>query len=137
MTELMGIYKCNICGNIVEVLHTGTANLVCCGETMHHMKENSVDASQEKHVPVIEKLENGKIRVKVGATPHPMEEEHYIEFIEVMSPDLKYVKRKFLHPHEEPIMEFELECKCENCDCEKLIARELCNIHGLWRSSND
>lgn len=130
MTELMQIYKCNICGNIVEVLHPGAGELVCCGEPMKLYDENTVDASAEKHVPVIEKTEDGKIRIKVGAEPHPMEDVHYIEFIEAISPDKKYLKRKYLHPHEEPVMEFK-------CDCDKIIARELCNIHGLWSTRND
>lgn len=130
MTELMQIYKCNACGNIVEVLHTGVGELVCCGEPMMLYTENTVDAALEKHVPVIEKLEDGKIRIKVGSVPHPMEEAHYIEFIEALSPDGKYLKRKYLQPHEEPVMEFK-------CDCDNIIARELCNIHGLWRSKND
>ena len=130
MTEILQIYKCNICGNIVEVLHEGVGELVCCSQPMVLYNENKTDASTEKHVPVIEKLENGKIRIKVGSQPHPMENEHYIEFIEAISPDKKYVKRKYLHPQEEPMMDFK-------CDCDKIIARELCNIHGLWRNEND
>lgn len=130
MTELMQIYKCNICGNIVEVLHAGNGELVCCGEPMMLYTENTVDAAAEKHVPVIEKTEDGKIRIRVGSVPHPMIEEHYIEFIEAISPDGKYLKRKYLHPNEEPVMEFK-------CDCDKIIARELCNIHGLWSAKND
>ncbi len=130
MTELFQIYKCNVCGNIAEILHEGAGELVCCAQPMILFKENSVDASAEKHVPVTEKLENGKIRIKVGSQPHPMENEHYIEFIEAISPDKKYLKRKYLHPHEEPVMEFK-------CECDKIIARELCNIHGLWRHEND
>ena len=81
-------------------------------------------------MPVIEKYEEGKIRIKVGSVPHPMEDVHYIEFIEAISPDGRYMKRKFLHPHEEPVMEFK-------CDCDKIKARELCNIHGLWSNEND
>ncbi len=130
MAELMEIYKCKTCENIVEVLHSGVGVLNCCGEPMVLYKANTVDASQEKHVPVIEKLDNGKVLVKVGSEPHPMEEDHYIEFIEVMSPDMKYMKRKFLQPHEHPMMEFP-------CDCDKIVARALCNLHGLWRSEND
>lgn len=130
MTKLLEIYKCNICGNIVEVLHTGEGELVCCGEAMKLYEENTQDAAQEKHVPVIEKLDDGKTRIKVGSKPHPMEDSHYIEFIEVISPDQRYMKRKFLYPHEEPLMDFK-------CDCDKIKARELCNIHGLWSSEND
>jgi superoxide reductase len=81
MTEKLQIYKCEICGNIVEVLHTGKGQLVCCGQPMKLQVENTVDASKEKHVPVVEKIEEG-IKVKVGSVPHPMEEKHYIEWIE-------------------------------------------------------
>lgn len=130
MTELLQIYKCNVCSNVVEVLHPGYGELVCCGQPMMLYNENTVEASLGKHVPVIEKTEDGKIRIKVGSEPHPMEEEHYIELIEAISPDKKYLKRKYLQPHEEPVMEFK-------CDCDKIIARELCNIHGLWRNEND
>lgn len=130
MTELLQIYKCNICGNIVEVLHSGDGELVCCGETMKLYEENTVDATLEKHVPVIEKSDDDHIRIKVGSQPHPMEDKHYIEFIEAISPDGRYMKRKFLHPHEEPVMDFK-------CGCDKIKARELCNIHGLWSSEND
>lgn len=124
MTELLQIYKCEVCGNIVEVLHTGKGELVCCGQPMKLFEENTVDASQEKHVPVIEKTENG-LKVKVGSDPHPMEEKHYIEWIEVIS-DGKTC-RKFLNPGEAPEATFDL--KAEN-----VTAREYCNIHGLWKA---
>ena len=130
MTELLQIYKCNICGNIVEVLHPGEGELVCCGEAMKLYEENTVDATLEKHVPVIEKTDDDHIIIKIVSMPHPMEDTHYIEFIEAISPDRKFMKRKFLHPHEEPVMDFK-------CGCDKMKARELCNIHGLWSSEND
>jgi len=124
MTELKQVYKCNICGNIVEVLHTGVGKLVCCGEPMELLKEKVEDVGQEKHVPVIEKTETG-IKVKVGSIPHPMEEKHYIEWIEVTTDGVSY--RKFLKPGDNPEAEFEIKAG-------KIEAREYCNIHGLWRS---
>ena len=125
MTELKQIYKCNICGNIVEVLHPGTGTLVCCGQPMELLKEKTEDVGQEKHVPVIEKTETG-IKVKVGSVPHPMEENHYIEWIEIIADGSVY--RKFLKPGDNPEAEFEIKA-------EKIEAREYCNIHGLWKSS--
>ncbi|MCX6664744.1 MAG: desulfoferrodoxin [Euryarchaeota archaeon] len=105
MAELQEIYKCAICGNIVEVLHAGDGELVCCGQPMNLMKENTVDASKEKHVPVIEQTPTG-IKVKVGVVPHPMEEKHYIEWIQVILDGTAY--RKFLKPGEKPEAVFPL-----------------------------
>ena len=124
MTELNQIYKCNICGNIVEVLHTGVGQLVCCGQPMELRGENTVDAAIEKHVPVIEKTDGG-VKVKVGEVSHPMEEEHYIEWIEVLFDGKIY--RKFLNPGDKPEAEF-------NITAERIEARAYCNIHGLWGS---
>ncbi len=124
MTQLNQIYKCEICGNIVEVLHTGVGELVCCGEEMVLLTENTTDAAQEKHVPVIEKSGN-KVTVKVGSVSHPMEEKHYIEFIEVLADGKVY--RKFLKPGEKPEATFEVTAT-------KLTAREYCNLHGLWKA---
>jgi superoxide reductase len=124
MTQLNQIYKSEICGNIVEVLHTGVGELVCCGEPMKLLVENTVDASKEKHVPVIEKSGN-KVTVKVGSVAHPMEEKHYIEFIELMADGKVY--RKFLKPGEAPEATFEVTAA-------KLTAREYCNLHGLWKA---
>ncbi|HEX9973670.1 MAG TPA: desulfoferrodoxin [bacterium] len=124
MIQLNQIYKCNICGNIVEVLHTGDGELVCCGEPMKLLVENTVDASKEKHVPVIEKA-GDKVTIKVGSVAHPMEEKHYIEFIELMADGKVY--RKFLKPGDKPEATFEVAAT-------KLTAREYCNLHGLWRS---
>ena len=123
MTELNQIYKCAKCGNIVEVLHTGVGELVCCGEPMELQKENTVDAAVEKHVPVTEKTEKG-VKVKIGAVPHPMEEAHYIEWIEILADGKVY--RKFLKPGDAPEAEFCVEA-------ENVIAREYCNLHGLWK----
>jgi superoxide reductase len=124
MTELKQVYRCNICGNIVEVLHTGVGQLVCCGQPMELLTEKTTDVGLEKHVPVMEKL-NGKIKVKVGSVPHPMEEKHYIEWVEIIADGSVY--RKFLKPGDKPEAEFEITAK-------KLEVREYCNIHGLWKS---
>ncbi|MGB9813657.1 MAG: desulfoferrodoxin [Thermovenabulum sp.] len=122
MTSLRQVYKCEICGNIVEVLHAGKGQLVCCGQPMKLLVENTVDASKEKHVPVIEKIEGG-FKVKVGSVPHPMEEKHYIEWIELITE--KGTLREFLNPGQAPEAVF-------YTDAEKVSAREYCNIHGLW-----
>jgi superoxide reductase len=124
MTEKLQIYKCEICGNIVEMLHSGDGELVCCGAPMKLFKENTVDAAKEKHIPVIEKIEGG-FRVKVGSVAHPMEEKHYIEWIEAITEDGK-VYRQFLHPGEKPEAIFKI-------DVNKITAREYCNLHGLWK----
>ena len=125
MTKLRQIYKCNICGNIIEVLHEGVGELVCCGESMELMDEKTDDSSTEKHVPYIEKTEKG-VLVKVGQNQdHPMEEKHYIEWIQVIADGVSY--RKFLKPGLKPQAEFEIKAN-------NLWAREYCNIHGLWKS---
>lgn len=124
MTEKSQIYKCEICGNIVEMLHAGEGELVCCGAPMKLFKENTVDAAKEKHIPVIEKIEGG-FRIKVGSVAHPMEDKHYIEWIEVITEDGK-VNRQFLHPGEKPEAVFKV-------DASKITAREYCNLHGLWK----
>ena len=123
MIKQKQIYKCNICGNIVEVLYAGGGELVCCGQPMELLEEKTEDEGLEKHVPVIKKTEKG-ILVKVGSIPHPMEEKHYIEWIEVIA-DGRFC-RKFLKPGDKPEAEFEIEA-------EKIEAREYCNIHGLWK----
>ena len=118
------IYRCNVCGNIVELLHEGDGTLVCCGEDMELLSANTVDASAEKHVPVIEKTKNG-IKVKIGGIPHPMEETHYIEWIAIVFGN--YVDCKFLKPGDAPEVEF-------NVQDENIIALEYCNLHGLWQN---
>lgn len=128
MTEILEFYKCNICGNFVEVVLSGEGELVCCGQPMEKMRAQSSSEEMlgEKHVPVVSK--NGEVlEVRVGEIPHPMEDSHYIQFIEVNSLDKRYVKRKYLFPHEEPVLQYK-------CNCDKVEARELCNIHGLWTS---
>jgi len=124
MTKLGEVYKCTVCGNIIEVVHTGEGTLVCCGEDMKLVVENTVDAAVEKHVPVIEKIEGGVI-VKVGAVEHPMTEAHYIEWIEVHTANKVY--RKYLAPGEKPEATFLLEE-------EILSVKEYCNLHGLWKA---
>ena len=124
MAELNQIYKCNKCGIIVEVLHPGEGELVCCNEPMELLQEKTQDEGLEKHVPVIEKTEKG-IKVKIGSVPHPMEESHYIEFIEVLVNGKVY--KKFLKPGQAPEAEFEIQTT-------DVQAREYCNIHGLWKS---
>ncbi len=124
MTERLEVYKCNVCGNIVEVLHAGPGQLVCCGQPMVCMKENTVDAAKEKHVPVIEKIDGG-VKVKVGSVAHPMEEKHYIEWIEIVADGKAY--RQFLEPGQTPEATFMVTAS-------DIKAREYCNIHGLWKA---
>jgi superoxide reductase len=123
MTKKLEIYKCEVCGNIVEVLHPGAGQLVCCGQPMKLLVENTTDASREKHVPVIEKTAEG-YRVKVGSVPHPMEEKHYIEWIELVADERAY--RQFLAPGQPPEAFFSVKAA-------QVYAREYCNIHGLWK----
>ena len=122
--DRLEVYKCNVCGNIVEVIHVGGGELVCCGKPMVLQVENTVDASKEKHVPVIEKTSDG-YKVKVGSAPHPMEEKHYIEWIELSADGVAY--RKFLKPGDAPEAEFCIQAS-------KVEAREYCNLHGLWKA---
>jgi len=125
MAKFRGIYKCEICGNIVEVLHEGIGALVCCGEEMKEMKEKTEDSTVEKHVPYVEKTDKG-VLVKVGQNQnHPMEEKHFIEWIQVIADDKSY--RKFLKPGDTPQAVFEIKAT-------NISAREYCNIHGLWKS---
>jgi superoxide reductase len=125
MTELNQIYKCNVCGNIVEMVYAGAGQLVCCGQPMEIQKENTVDAAKEKHVPVVEKTEKG-YKVKIGSVPHPMEEAHFIEWIELIVLDGRNC-RKFLKPGDIPEAEFPTQA-------ENLSARAYCNVHGLWKN---
>lgn len=128
MPDRMQVYKCELCGNIVEVLHGGGSDLVCCGENMTYLEENTVDAAKEKHVPVIEKIEGG-FKVTVGSVPHPMEEKHFIEWIEVITDDDR-VFRKFLSPGMAAEGIFTI-------DADSIIAREYCNLHGVWKSGGE
>lgn len=129
MTNRYEIYKCEVCGNIVEVVHAGQGQLVCCDQPMSLLVENTVDASKEKHVPVVERTAEG-IRVKVGSVTHPMEEKHFIEWIEVIAGDKAY--RRFLKPGEAPEAVFEIDAG--GVGAGDVTARELCNIHGLWKA---
>jgi len=124
MTRRLQVYKCEICGNIVEVLHEGMGQLVCCNQPMKLLEEKIEEQGKEKHLPVVERSNKG-ILVKVGSVPHPMEETHYIEWIEVETKE-NLVLRKFLRPGDKPEAEFEV--MMENIS----VVREYCNIHGLW-----
>ena len=124
MAERLQIYKCEVCGNIVEVLHEGKGELVCCGEPMKLFVENTVDAAKEKHVPVVEKTAKG-FKIKVGSVSHPMEEKHYIEWIELIADGKAY--RTFLKPGDVPEATFDI-------DAQEVTVREYCNLHGLWKA---
>lgn len=124
MAETKPIYKCNVCGNIVHLLHSGGGTLVCCGQDMELLTENTTDAAKEKHVPVIEKTATG-YKVKVGSVAHPMEEKHFIQFIELIADDKSYWA--FLKPGSAPEAEFCISAK-------SVSAREYCNLHGLWKA---
>ncbi len=124
MTERLQVYKCEVCGNIVEMIHAGVGTLVCCGQNMRLQKEGETDAATEKHVPVIEKADGG-IKVTVGSVAHPMQDEHFIEWIEVIADGKAY--RQFLNPGEKPEAFFTV-------DGSQFTAREYCNVHGLWKT---
>jgi len=124
MTKKLEIYKCEICGNIVEVVHEAGGVLVCCGKPMVLQKENSVDASIEKHVPVLNEVEEG-VEILVGSIAHPMTEEHYIEWVEIQTE--KGNSRKYLTPGQEPKVFFPVKNKVVN-------VRIYCNLHGLWKN---
>jgi len=124
VSERLEIYKCSVCGNIVEVLHVGGGELVCCNKPMILQKENTSDGAKEKHVPVVEKVSDG-YKVKVGSVAHPMEEKHYIEWVQAIAGNKSF--RQFLNPGEAPEALFNL---LDN----QITAREYCNLHGLWKS---
>jgi len=126
MTKLNEVYKCNLCGNIVEVVHAGAGALVCCNEKMALLTENTVDASKEKHVPVIE-VGATSITVKVGSVAHPMEAAHYIEWIELIADGKVY--RQQLQPGQAPEATFPVIAK-------QVTAREYCNLHGQWAAAS-
>jgi len=118
------VYKCDVCGNMVEVIHVGGGELVCCGQPMSLLDEKTADSSTEKHVPVIEKTKSG-YKVTVGSTLHPMTGEHWIQWIELTADGKAY--RQFLNPGDQPVAEFCVDAKA-------VTAREYCNVHGLWKS---
>ncbi|MCA0385100.1 MAG: desulfoferrodoxin [Firmicutes bacterium] len=124
MAKRLDVFKCSLCGNIVELLHAGEGELVCCGEPMQLMEEKSADSTTEKHVPVIEPIQGG-FKVTVGSTLHPMKEEHYIEWIELITESETLIT--FLKPGDEPVAIFKTDEKV-------LCAREYCNLHGLWKN---
>ncbi|MCK4764538.1 MAG: desulfoferrodoxin [Candidatus Aminicenantes bacterium] len=124
MIKKLEVYKCELCGNIVEVVHVGGGTLVCCGQDMTLMAENTVEAAREKHVPVIEKTGEG-VLVKVGSAAHPMEEKHFIQWIEVTAGGKSY--RQFLNPGDKPEALFKI-------DASGITARAYCNLHGFWKS---
>ena len=124
MAEKLEVYKCEACGNIVEVLFGAKGELTCCDKPMVLLKENTVDAAKEKHVPVVEKTAQG-FKVKVGEVAHPMEENHYIQWIEIIADGKAY--RQFLNPGEAPEATFTIEAG-------QVTAREYCNLHGLWKA---
>ena len=125
MAKRLEVYKCALCGNIVEVVHAGGGVLICCGEPMAELTENTVDAAKEKHVPVIEKVDGG-YKVTIGSVAHPMEEKHYIEWIELIADGKAY--RQFLNPGEVATTVFCVEAT-------NVTARELCNLHGVWSAA--
>lgn len=122
--ERQNIYRCEVCGNIVDVVHVGGGQLVCCGKPMKFLAENTTDAATEKHVPVIEKI-NGGFKVKVGSVSHPMTAAHYIQWIEIIADGKVY--RQFLLPEDLPEAVF-------NINAVSVVARAYCNLHGLWKS---
>lgn len=126
MAEKLDIFKCMKCGNVVEVLHGGCDSIACCGEGMKHLKEGATDGALEKHVPVIEKIDGG-YKVTVGSAPHPMTEEHYIPWIELIAGDQSLTA--FLKPGDKPEAVFKT-------DATRVTAREYCNLHGLWKAEN-
>jgi superoxide reductase len=126
MVEKLQAYKCAECGNIVEVLTAGGGSLVCCGKPMVHLAPKTADQGKEKHVPVIEKF-NGSYKVKIGSIPHPMEEKHFIQWVEVITDGKVY--RQSLQPGQAPEAVF-------NLAGENITAREYCNLHGLWEAKS-
>lgn len=128
MTNIHEIYKCTVCGNMVEVTHAGAGELVCCGQPMKKMVAGTSDGAAEKHVPVIEKVEGGYL-VKVGSVAHPMTEAHYIEWIELICLESGCIQRKQLTPTDKPEAFFASTSA-------RVMAREYCNLHGLWQAEN-
>ncbi len=125
MAEKLGIYQCAVCGNVAEIVHAGAGSMSCCGQPMNHLEANSVDAAKEKHVPVIEKVDGG-FKVSVGSVAHPMTDEHFIEWIELIAGDTCY--RQFLNPGDTPEAVFQVAADTT------ATARAHCNLHGVWQA---
>ena len=123
-TQKLQVYKCGVCGNIVEVIHASGGQLVCCNQPMNLLDENTEEAATEKHIPVVEKVDGG-FKVTVGSVAHPMAEDHYIEWIELIAGDTVYCQ--FLEPGQAPEVVFQT-------DAEQVTARAYCNLHGHWKS---
>ncbi len=129
--EKLDLYRCEICGNLVELIISGGGELVCCGQPMQKVNgQNKEDAIFEKHIPIFIKNENNGDEVRVGEVLHPMTDEHYIMFIETISEDRNHVQLQYLHPGEEPKMLLQQKLG-------KTLAREFCNLHGLWEGESD
>ncbi|MBL6991884.1 MAG: desulfoferrodoxin [Bacteriovoracaceae bacterium] len=124
MTTRDQVYKCDLCGNIVEVMHAAGGKLVCCGQPMGHQNENTTEAAVEKHIPTVS-FSSGELAVKVGSTSHPMADDHYIEWIELVNKDTIY--RQHLSPGGEPSYNFKVEHN-------NYVVRAYCNLHGLWKA---
>ena len=123
-TKKLEVFKCELCGNMVESVHEGAGILVCCGQAMSMQAENTVDAAAEKHVPVVEKIDGG-FQVTVGDVNHPMVDNHYIEWIELIADGKAYCE--FLEPGGAPKATFLLSAS-------GVTARAYCNLHGLWKN---
>ena len=131
MTERLELYRCEICGNLVQVILSGEGELVCCGQPMQLAKGKTHDEMiTEKHVPVFIVNENGQDIVQVGTVLHPMNDDHYIMFIETISEDKNHLQLQYLHPGEEAKMILEKKIG-------KTLAYEFCNLHGLWEGESD
>jgi superoxide reductase len=125
------IYECRDCASAIEVLRGGEGGFECCGKPMTILSENTTDASKEKHVPAVEKIPGG-YRVTVGSVPHPMEEKHYIEWIELVAEGASY--RKFLKPGDAPTADFAVAATTQTAGAAQVSAREHCTLHGLWKA---
>jgi superoxide reductase len=123
-TKQLQVYQCGVCGNMVEVVHESAGQLTCCNQPMNLLEENTVDAATEKHIPVVEKVDGG-FKVSVGSVAHPMAEDHYIEWIELIAGDKVYCQ--FLKPGQAPEATFQVAAS-------EVTARAYCNLHGHWKS---
>jgi superoxide reductase len=117
------VFKCSVCGNIVNVLTVGGGELICCNQPMELMAEKISDTGMEKHIPVVTK-DGDKVVVKVGSVEHPMEDAHFIEWVEVEANGI--TQRKFLNPGDKPEIVFQISGEIK--------ARAYCNVHGLWKN---